>query len=93
MEVHTTYDINTFKAIMFNVYSPDDFRIGMLIIAKKSDKVYGITEGEVYEINSINESEASSYFGIGYIGDNGQAISKAINHKEYPFDAYFEIAK
>ena len=70
-------------------YITEDFQVGMIIEAHKSDTMYQITEGEAYEIIELHEVPNGP--SIRYIGDDTNIVTKNVNDWDNPFDMYFRI--
>jgi len=78
-------------------YVPEDFAEGMIIQALVDDKDYSITKNEIYEITKITlvvrDGSETNEFVIEYMGDFDRPVSKSVNLKFHPFDAYFKIVR
>jgi len=78
--------------LILNRYRTGDFIQGMIIIAIRSDKVYDITKGEVYEIDNVYKSSNDGIILISFIGNSGDRVNKNVDMEGHGFDKYFKIA-
>jgi len=72
------------------MFHPDEFPIGIIITAIRSDHSYHISVGKCYEVSEVIELSDGD-FNITFINDICSMSSKSVNSFGYPFSDYFKI--